>query len=136
MQPSSCAGVPTSGRRTVATISARSLLPPSSPSSSAGGRSEVAVRAARGGRFVLIERLLGGAEMLGHVLEVQADARPGGGAPAHGVDQDVGRSEVGGGLGVPRLPALESREGVRLPRGAAGLDQRLLRDPPAGSRRR
>src|SRR6266478_510825 len=131
MRPCSCAGVPTSGRRTADTTSSRSLLPPSSPRSSEGRRSEVP--AARDcGRVVRIERLLRRAQVLGYVLEVDADARPGGGAPAHRVDQDVGGPEVRGGLGVPRLPPLEPRQGVRLPRGAADLDQRPGRDPPAG----
>src|SRR6266516_4654633 len=135
MRPPSWAGVPTSGRRTAATTSSRSLLPPSSPRSSERRRSEVAVPAARdGGRVVRIERLLRRAQVLGYVLEVDAHARPGGGAPAHRVDQDVGGLEVRGGLGVPRLPPLEPRQGVLLPRGAADLDQRLGRDPPAGPR--
>src|SRR5207253_3129949 len=74
------------------------------------------------------------AQALGDVLEVDAHARPGGGAPAHRVDEDVGGLEVGGGLGVPRFPPLEPRQGVRLPRGAADLDQRPGRDPPAAPR--
>src|SRR5436190_18712226 len=135
MRPPSCAGVPTNGRRSAATISSRSLLPPSSPRSSEGRRSDVAVPATRdGGRGVGIERLLRRAQALGYVLEVDADARPGGGAPAHRVDQDVGGPEVRGGFGVPRLPPLEPRQGVLLPRGAADLDQRLGRDPPAAPR--
>src|SRR5436190_21433096 len=113
MRPPSCAGVSISGRRSAATTSSRSLLPPSSPRSSEGRRSEVAVPAARdGGRVVVIERLLRRAQVTGYVLEDDAHARPGGGARAHRVDHDVGGLEVGGGLGVPRLPPLEPRQAI------------------------
>src|SRR5512143_2975033 len=52
--------------------------------------------------------LLRRAQVLRHVLEVHADAGPRRGAPAHGVDQHVGRLQVRGGLRVARLPALEA----------------------------
>src|SRR5438093_9253412 len=117
MRPWSCAGVPTSGRRTAATTSSRSLLPPSSPRSSEGRRSEVP--AARDcGRVVRIERLLRRAQVLGDVLEVDADARPGGGAPAHRDDQDVVGLEEYGGCALPCFPLLHAHEDAILPRRA------------------
>ena len=51
--------------------------------------------------------------------------------PAHRVDQHVGRLEVRGGLGMSRLPALESGERVFLPPRAPDLDQRELGRPAA-----
>ena len=64
-------------------------------------------------------------QRLRHVLEVDAHPRPGGRAPAHGVDQHVRGLEVGGGLRVARLPALDAGQRVLLARGARDLEQRL-----------
>ena len=61
-----------------------------------------------------IERFLRRPERFRHVLQVDADARPGLEAAAHRVDEHVGRLEVRRRLGMPRLPALEARERVVL----------------------
>ena len=80
-----------------------------------------------------IERFLRGPQRLRHVLQVDADARPGLEAAAHRVDQHVGGLEVRRRVGVPRLPALEAGERVVLRRaaisisGAARRDRRRLR---------
>ena len=66
-------------------------------------------------------------QLLGHVLQIDADARPGRRAAAHRVDQHVGGLQVRSGLGMARLPALEARERSSLSLRAADLDQRMLR---------
>ena len=66
------------------------------------------------GRIVRIERFLRRPQLLRHVLQVHADARPGVKPAAHGIDEHVGGREVRGGLGVTRLPALETGERIRL----------------------
>ena len=63
---------------------------------------------------VRIERLLRRPQLVRHVLQVHADARPGLKAAAHRIDEHVGRLEVRGGLGVARLPALEAGERIFL----------------------
>ena len=60
-----------------------------------------------------VGRLLRRARRLGHVAQVDADARPGRRAAAHRVDQHVVDGEQRGGLGVARLPALEARPAPR-----------------------
>ena len=45
---------------------------------------------------------------LRHVAEVDADARPGGGAAAHGVDQHIVDGQVAGCFGMLALPALQA----------------------------
>jgi hypothetical protein len=65
------------------------------------------------------------------VLQVDANARPGVEAPTHGVDQDVGGSEVGGGVGMASLPPFEPGERIVLPPRSRDLDQRMDRRPPA-----
>jgi len=59
------------------------------------------------------------------VLEVDADARPGGGAPAHRVDEDIGRMEMSGDLWMTQAPVLECGECFIFLRRARDLDQRL-----------
>ena len=59
---------------------------------------------------VRVGRLLRRADRLGHVAQVDADARPGRRATAHRVDQHVVDRELRRRLGVSRLPALEPRE--------------------------
>src|SRR5262249_26244784 len=58
-------------------------------------------------------RLLRRALLFGNVAQVDPDARPGGRASAHGVDEDIVLVEPRRGLGVPGLPALEA--GQRVP---------------------
>ena len=74
-----------------------------------------------------IERFLRRPQLRRHVLQVHADARPGGEAAAHRVDQHVGRLEMRRRLGMARLPALEPGERILLALRAADLDQRMLR---------
>src|SRR5207245_2593702 len=69
---------------------------------------------------VRIGGLLTRPEILRHVLEIHADAGPRRGAPAHGVDQDIGGLEVDGGPGMTRLPALEPGQRLFSLRGACG----------------
>ena len=68
-----------------------------------------------------------GRSSAGTCSQVHAHARPGGRAPAHGVDQHIRGLEMRRGLGVARLPALEPGQRVFLALGAADLDQRVLR---------
>src|SRR5262245_23118241 len=126
-------GAPTNRRRTADTISSRSRLLSSLSTFSAPlaplgslllGDVRPIVR-----RLVGIERFLRRANLVGHVLQVEADARPGVEASAHRIDEDVGRLEVGGCLGVSRLPPLESRQRVILFLRARDLDERLGRRP-------
>ena len=69
----------------------------------------------------------GGRRSTRHVLQVDADARPCREAPAHRVDQHVGRFQVRGGVRMPRPPSLQPRQRVFLRRGPPDLDQRMLR---------
>src|SRR5215208_329655 len=67
------------------------------------------------GEVVVGVRLLGcGPICLGHVAQVDADAVPQRGAPAHAVDQHVVLGEQLGDLGVPLLPALEAVQRIGL----------------------
>ena len=75
---------------------------PSSDACEAGGSLAAARRPLRPGVVVGIERLLGRAQSLRDMLEVDADARPGGRTAAHGIDQDVRRLEVRRRLRVTR----------------------------------
>ena len=85
-------------------------------------------------RVVRIERLLSRPQLVGHVLQVDADARPGREAAAHRVDEHVGRLQVRGRLRMPRLPALEPRERVLLPlRARRSRSSGCVRASPAAS---
>ena len=79
------------------------------------------------GRLVGIERFLNRSQCDRNVLEIHADARPGVKQAAHGVDEDVGGSQVRDSVGVTRPPALEPGERIVFSRRAADLDQRMLR---------
>ena len=73
------------------------------------------------------ERFLIRPQLLGHVLKIHSDARPGGRPSAHRVHEDIRRLEMGGRLGMARLPALEPGQRVLLVPGAPDLDERVLR---------
>jgi len=64
------------------------------------------------------------------VLQIDPNPRPRVKSPAHRVDQHVGGLQMRGGVGVPRLPSLQSRERIVLALRAGDLDQRELRRPP------
>ena len=100
------------------------------PARSAVGRLTCAKPFGRG-VFIWIQRLLRRTQVFGHVLQVHADARPGAVAAAFPVDEDVGRLEMRHGIGMPRLPALQSGERVGLVAGAADVDQRVFRHAAA-----
>ena len=62
------------------------------------------------------------------MLEIDADPRPGAVAPAHGVDQHVGRLQMRRSLRMSRFPAFHSRQRVLFAASASDLDQRLRFD--------
>ena len=76
--------------------------------------------------YVRIERLLSGPDRLRHVLQVQADPRPGVEAPAHRVDEHVGRLQMRRRIRVAQLPSFQAGKRVFLAARAGDLDQRVL----------
>src|SRR5205823_4913725 len=86
-------------------------------------RSDEALRAGEG-LLVGVERLLSRTQLRRHVLQVDADACPGRRAAAHRIDQNVGGLEMLHHFWMTLLPALEARERIFLPLGAADLDHR------------
>ena len=79
------------------------------------------------GVVVDLELLLRRSLVLGHVPQVQPDPRPCAAAPAHRVDEHVGRLEVSCRRRVLRLPSLEALERLGLRRRAGDLDERHAR---------
>ena len=83
-------------------------------------------------RIVGIERFLIGTERGRHVLEIDADARPGVEAAAHRIDEHVSRFQVRRRFRVTHPPPLDARERVVFLLRARNFDQRMFGDPPAG----
>src|SRR5437773_1023977 len=77
----------------------------------------------RPGIVVDLQWLGRGALGLGHVAEVDPDARPRGRAAAHRVDEDVVHVQSRGGRRVPRLPALQAGQRVGLVRRPGHRDE-------------
>src|SRR6478672_6274730 len=98
MRPCSSDGAPTSGRKTAPTTSSRSRPLTSSRRCLVPLVRQVLIR---------VERFLRGAELLGDVLKIDANAGPRAVTAAQGVDERVGRLQVRRRFGVPGLPALE-----------------------------
>ena len=86
-------------------------------------RSHEALRA-REDLLIRIERLLNRPQLFGYVLQIDADPGPGAVAPAHDIDQYIGRLEMCGGLAVARFPALQTRERDLLAPSASNLAMR------------
>src|SRR4051812_26874014 len=63
------------------------------------------------GIVIGIGRFLSRPDVFGDVAQVDANTGPGGGAAAHGVDQDVVHGEMRGGGGVFGFPAFEAGQG-------------------------
>jgi hypothetical protein len=63
----------------------------------------------------------------GHVLQVDADPRPGAEPSAHRIDEHVSRLQMRDRPGMARLPPLEPGQRILFSRPAADLDQRMLR---------
>ena len=116
-------------------LPSRSHLPALAARQAAAGlplrpaRSHPTLRA-RENLLVGIERRLSGPQLFGHMLEIDANARPGAVAPAHGVDQHVRRLQVCRGLRMSRFPALHPRQRVLFTSRTSDLDQRHLRLAP------
>ena len=81
--------------------------------------------------FVRIECFLGRTQFLGHVLQVDANARPRVKPPAHRIDEHVRWLKMRGSLRMACTPSLEPRKRVVLLLGAPDLDERALRYPSA-----
>jgi hypothetical protein len=64
-----------------------------------------------GGIVIGIGRFLARPDVFGDVAQVDANSGPGGGAAAHGVDQDVVHGEIRRCGGVFAFPAYEAGEG-------------------------
>src|SRR5213079_3324626 len=79
------------------------------------------------GIVVGIERFLGRALALGHVTQVDSDARPRARAATHRVDEDVAHLQPPRGLRMARLPAFQPRERVLLVLGLRDGDEWLSR---------
>ena len=77
-------------------------------------------------RVVGIQSFLRRPKMFRHALQVDPDPRPGLEAAAHRVDENVCRVEVRARVGMPRFPALESRESIAFARGSRNFNQRML----------
>src|SRR3954451_1150030 len=71
---------------------------------------------------IRIECLLDGTQMIRNVLEVHAHARPGRKPSAHRIDENVGRLEVRGRIGMSRAPAFQSGERLFFFLGAPDLN--------------
>src|SRR5262245_36185777 len=69
------------------------------------------LRAPFAGRIVIrVGRLLWRPQLFGHMPQVYADPRPGGGPAAHGIHQYVIHREKLSGFGVPNFPSFETGE--------------------------
>ena len=77
--------------------------------------------------FVWIERFLTWTQFLGHVLQVDTNARPRVKPPAHRIDEHVRWLKMRGSLRMACTPSLEPRKRVVLLLGAPDLDERALR---------
>ena len=111
----------------------RLRLRASAPRARPGGRGLPGLDVHAGPRVeVRFERLLAGPVRLRDVDEVDPDAVPDGRPATHPVDQDVGRLEVLGDVGVAGLPALEAGHRLVLELRPGDLDDRDRRLAPAG----
>src|SRR5690349_1858908 len=106
MQPRSSAGVSTGGPRTVGMTSWRLRLLTSSRRSSARRLAATDLPVVH--VVVGIERFLLGPHGFRHMLQVDANARPGAEAAPHRVDEHVRRLQVSGSFGVTRFPAFDA----------------------------
>ena len=115
----------TNRRVSAATTSSRSRHLSSSRRFSA--RLSLSVSAVTASRvLVRIQRLLPRPNVLRHMLQIDANARPVRRSTTHRIDQHVGRCEMRDDVGMTRFPTFEARERIVLALRAADLDQRML----------
>src|SRR5207302_219925 len=74
-------------------------------------------------------RRCSGADVLGHMLEVDANTIPGCGAAAHLIHEHIGRLEVFRDTRVPLLPSRQAGQRFLLILACADFDQRILLRP-------